>query len=269
MTTAMEQATVIANSREEERSDAAISSLCNRLVRQANKEIEIEIEGAGPVRFKQGSPLVFGTPSYWVLQCHLRSWHVDTPSLAIGENLREETVSCLLGGYGIPAEVGLAAFYRLKELGLTAPDRCPSESEIFAVLSRPLKIKDRTVHYRFARQKSAYIAEALRKLSSKEEMPQDALGLREWLLAIPGIGLKTASWIVRNILKAGNVAIIDIHIQRAGVKAGFFLTNWTPSKDYLKMEQAFLEFATASAVPAQALDAIIWNQMRARKVPVA
>ncbi|MDZ3993341.1 hypothetical protein PspTeo4_24872 [Pseudomonas sp. Teo4] len=40
--------------------------------------------------------------------------------------------------------------------------------------------------------------------------------LRDWLLELPGIGYKTASWVARNWLDADDVAILDIHILRAG-----------------------------------------------------
>ena len=46
------------------------------------------------------------------------------------------------------------------------------------------------------------------------------VALRDWLLAIPGIGPKTASWIVRNRTGSSAVAIIDVHILRAGTSAG-------------------------------------------------
>ena len=37
---------------------------------------------------------------------------------ASGANLREELAACMLCGYGIPSEVGLAAFYGLRARGV-------------------------------------------------------------------------------------------------------------------------------------------------------
>ncbi len=87
--------------------------------------------------------------------------------------------------------------------------------------------------------------------------------LRDWLTSIPGIGHKTASWIARNWLCADDVAILDIHILRAGLLAGFFPGDLTVERDYLKLEQIFLEFSEAMGVKASELDALIWYEMQA------
>jgi hypothetical protein len=53
------------------------------------------------------------TPAFWLC----RAWYEQVyphDSFRIGDNLTEEIVACLLGGHGLPAEVGLAAFRRLK-----------------------------------------------------------------------------------------------------------------------------------------------------------
>lgn len=241
------------------------NDLCNRLLRRSAIRSEIP---SGPknkaLNFVWGSPLVFGTAAYWLLQCHLYAWNREAPSFALGANLFEETVACLLGGYGIPAEVGLAAFHELRKLGLTDMSQPPAEEDVLAVLRAPLSIGEKKVHYRFPRLKAKYIAAAGRHFQDTLPASPTSVELRDWLLEIPGIGLKTASWIVRNSTKANDVAIIDIHIRRAGVHAGFFRSSWEPGRDYAVMEKAFLSFATQAAVPAAALDTIMWLQMRSR-----
>ena len=52
-----------------------------------------------------------------------------------------------------------------------------------------------------------------------QRLPQEPLSLREFLLQLHGIGYKTASWIVRNFTGSDDVAIVDIHLRRAGVIA--------------------------------------------------
>lgn len=42
-------------------------------------------------------------------------------SYKLRENILEEVAACILGGYGIPAEMGLVAFDRLKNENLIKP----------------------------------------------------------------------------------------------------------------------------------------------------
>jgi N-glycosylase/DNA lyase len=78
---------------------------------------------------------------------------------------------------------------------------------------------------------------------------------------VKGIGLKTASWITRNWRDSDRVAVIDIHIQRAGQHIGLF-KNESPSKNYFEMEQRFLVFADILGARASELDTIMWSHMK-------
>ncbi len=201
------------------------------------------------------------TPAFWAAQVHLAGRGDDTPpTFRLGRSFHEEAVACLLGGHGIPAEMGLAAFEALRSHGFLE-GCCPSEGEVCSVLERPLRIRDRHLRYRFARQKGRYVAALLQNLN---ELPSnlDDRQLRDWLLQSPGIGLKTASWIVRNWRGSDSVAIIDIHLHRAGLLTGFFTRHDALPKSYLGMEERYLDFALAIGVQASLLDAIIWQQMR-------
>jgi hypothetical protein len=64
-----------------------------------------------------GRPDVLFTPAYWAMQVKL-----DAPlkqgGHRLGGSLKEETVACLAGGHGTPAEVGLAAFRELLAAGV-------------------------------------------------------------------------------------------------------------------------------------------------------
>lgn len=91
----------------------------------------------------------------------------------------------------------------------------------------------------------------------------DAGVAREWLMTFRGVGPKTASWVVRNQYPDSDVAIIDIHVHRAAVKAGVFDSTWTPSRDYWTMEAAFLGWAKHGEVTAADLDAVIWEEQAA------
>jgi N-glycosylase/DNA lyase len=63
--------------------------------------------------------------------------------------------------------------------------------------------------------------------------------LRDRLLDLPGIGPKTASWIVRNHLDSDDVAIIDVHLHRACVMMNVFEAKSDPAKEYFSLEALF------------------------------
>jgi thermostable 8-oxoguanine DNA glycosylase len=202
------------------------------------------------------------TPAYWAAQAWFSRGQCDCSNYRIGATLTEEVAACLLGGHGIPAEVALAAFFRIRDLGLLRGD-VPSTEELRSVLRQPLDVRGKSILYRFARQKSEYLGEFLRCATSVRTEAMTDSQLRDWLLSFRGIGLKTASWITRNWLASDSVAIIDIHIYRAGIIAGFFSPHQKVPKDYLTLEERFLGFAQALSLRASLLDAIIWQHMRA------
>lgn len=204
---------------------------------------------------------VLFTPAFWATLAWLDREDKRYHSYRIGETLKEEIAACLLGGYGIPAEVGLAAFSKVRQARLLDGSP-PSEQELYQVLSEPLKVGKRLVHYRFAHQRSRYLSAALHRAHHSSPPTENHHAFRSWLLELRGVGLKTASWITRNWLDSNEVAIIDIHIYRAGVLMGLYRRDELPAKHYFKMEQRFLQFAVAIDVKPAILDTLIWRQMK-------
>ncbi len=203
------------------------------------------------------------TPAFWAAQ----AWHDRNTNrygdFAWSSDLREEIVACLLGGHGVTSEMNRVAYERLKTSGVLAPDaQRVSEEAIFQLLQTPFSINGRAVRYRFPHRKSIFVAAALKKLNCSGTPPNRAKELRTWLLEFPGIGLKIASWITRNHLRTGDVAVIDIHIFRAGVIMGLFSDRDAISRDYLPMEEKFIRFAQSIGVCAEKLDVIIWRIMK-------
>lgn len=206
-----------------------------------------------------GRPDELFTPSFWKYQAEAQMRRRRYRQHRLGSGLLEEIAVCLLGGYGIPAELGMAAFDRLKRQGLLSGEA--DQASILEILMQPLDIGGRSRRYRFASQKSSYIARSLQlALEIPDNEPPRAL--RDRLVELPGIGAKTASWIVRNHLDSDDVAIIDVHLHRACVMMNVFEANSDPSKHYLSLEALFLIFAEAIKVRASVLDAIIWDFMR-------
>jgi thermostable 8-oxoguanine DNA glycosylase len=208
-----------------------------------------------------GDTCALFTPAYWKAIYQIEKENKTAISNhRLGKTLSEEVAACLLGGYGIPSEIGLAAYSRVKERGLL--NKAPTFEECYEALAEPLKIGHKTVRYRFAKQKADYLHCALKRLSESKPPLSEDLELREWLLGFKGIGYKTASWITRNWLGSDQVAIIDIHIHRAGLLAGFYNQKDSPSKNYLSMEERFIKFAQVLEIKASDLDALIWRQMK-------
>lgn len=226
-------------------------------------QVSIELPGADAevipgVRW--GHVEAFPTPAYWAYQVIARRVVSQTVQYKLGASLREEVGACLLGGHGIPARIGLLAFEHLKRKGAFG-DTPPAEPVLFQWLSEPMETHGKLVRYRFAAQKARYLAAALSKLSSVHVPSASSRTLRDWLTTIPGIGYKTASWIVRNWMDADDVAILDIHVLRAGALAGFLDRNLTVERHYLELEAQFLRFSHALGVRPAELDAVIWLEM--------
>jgi len=210
----------------------------------------------------------FPTPAYWAYQVMARRIEARSIKYKLGQTLREEVGACLLGGHGIPACVGLLAFEHLKAKGAFEANP-PDELTLREWLSEPINLDGRSIRYRFAGQKARYLAAALKQLAEESSPQHSGRALRDWLTRIPGVGFKTASWVARNWLDADDVAILDIHILRAGVFAKFLDDQLTVERDYLELEQQFLSFSRALGVRASELDAVIWWEMMASPSSVA
>ena len=219
-----------------------------------------------PHKLVGAGPLVWGrveeicSPAYWAAQSWM--WGLEEPGhYQLGSSLEEEVLACLLGGYGIPAEVGLAAYERLR-FELTRDECCLTDAEfVYRLLSQPIVLDGRKVRYRFARQKANNIAAALAGLR-KSWYEQSDRQLRDSLMELPGIGPKTASWIVRNWRGSDDVSILDIHILRAGRVLGIFPEKLRVDRHYYLLEDAYLEFARAIETRASVLDSVMWMTMR-------
>lgn len=200
------------------------------------------------------------TPAYWAAQCWM--WELDEPEhFRLGRSLAEEVLACILGGHGIPAEVGLAAYHRLRAVLEATPERMADEAAVHDLLTTPLEVGGRLIRYRFATQKAGYIAGAFRDLARINDNLGDR-DLRDQLTKMRGFGPKTASWIVRNWRASDQVAILDIHILRAGLEIGIFRDEWRVERHYARLEDAYLAFAADLGVKASILDSVMWMTMR-------
>ena len=182
------------------------------------------------------------TPAFWVSQ----AWQQDEGGeidFTLTQSLREEVVTCLLGGHGAPAEVGLAASARVLEALAQESTGHLSQECLEAMLLEPLTVRGRQVRYRFARQRAKFLAGSLTGLDEIDESDLDDVAFRDALCGLPGIGPKTASWIVRNRRASDEVAILDV-------------TGYT-----LKVQQTVIQVNLGDAFNAHSGDANNQNEM--------
>lgn len=199
------------------------------------------------------------TPAYWRGQAWQHTESGTFSDFRLGRSLQEEVAACLLGGWGMPAELALAAYSRVRERGLLHSGTTAQELE--EALSEPFFFQGRERKYRFIRQKARYLSSCLAQLDNFVP-PTDAMAFRDQLSELPGVGLKTASWIVRNLRPQSEVAILDIHILRVGQRLGLFPEHWRPEIHYRELEARFVAFARAIDVSAATLDGLMWDHMR-------
>jgi hypothetical protein len=67
---------------------------------------------------------------------------------------------------------------------------------------------------------------------------------------------------VRNYRGSDSVAIIDVHVLRAGRHIGLFEEELRSDQHYFRLENDFLAFAAAIDVRPALLDALMWDYMR-------
>lgn len=213
-----------------------------------------------------GNLAAFPSPAYWVYQACAARVVGDPPRYQLGKNLVEEVAACLLGGHGIPASVGLAAFRSLKAKKVFESPPLPVEV-LHDLLSAPMEVNGRSVKYRFASQKARYLHAALVHLWQGLP-PTEPKEIRNWLMEIPGIGYKTASWVVRNWLGSDEVAILDIHLLRVGRAINLFPSHLTAERHYLALEELFLRLSRELGIRASELDAVIWAEMASSPLSV-
>ncbi|AJE48481.1 hypothetical protein [Celeribacter indicus] len=200
------------------------------------------------------------SPAYWKWRCDVGE-EEGHDYVSRSSSLREEVGFCLLGGFGIKMETNDAFFRHLKGHGVF-DGRHIDEAEVFNLLDQRIEVEGRAQKYRFPKQKAKRIAEAMSQLDVDRLSRLPDKEFRAALCELPGIGPKTASWIARNWKGADNVAIIDIHVLRAGHFIGLFDQGAQLPNDYYLLEDRFLAFAKSLGVRPSVLDAVMWSDMR-------
>jgi len=84
---------------------------------------------------------------------------------------------------------------------------------------------------------------------------------RQLLCDCPGVGPKTASWLLRNLGLAFGLAVLDVHVMRALQMAGRITSERLP-RDYDLVEAQFLLWCDELGASPAAFDLFVWEWQR-------
>jgi thermostable 8-oxoguanine DNA glycosylase len=202
------------------------------------------------------------------LFCQFRS-----PPPPSHDDVERELLFCLLGGFGISFEHALSACERLTPIRpfASGTDASNLEALVRSELERPqfmpLRQDGTYRRYRYPVRKAKLIAQARSWLLARPPLLDEIGDLpceharRRLLCECPGLGAKTASWLLRNLGLAKELAIVDVHLLRA-LRAAGRIENVTLPRDYELVEAAFLDWCRDLDAPAAAFDLFVWEWQR-------
>jgi thermostable 8-oxoguanine DNA glycosylase len=231
---------------------------------------------------QQDRVLLSGSPhdhpewwQYWKLSEDLFVAAVAPKGDATEKALDQELLFCLLGGWGITYELASATFECVTSI---APLRSTLDSEslerlLYSELDKQQFVLShgRPRRYRFPARKAKLIVAARDWLAGEKSVfaqLTDLLDERErrvLLCACPGVGPKTASWILRNLGLGSRLAILDIHVRRALLDAG--VLDGDSRCSYEEVEQRFLTWCDSIYAEPAALDLFLWEWQRGSLLP--
>jgi N-glycosylase/DNA lyase len=188
-------------------------------------------------------------------------------------NIEDELLFCLLGGHGVTFELARSAATVLEPLKIFGPEweTTALEAAMRAELEKPQfepRRRDGSLRrYRYPRRKAQLIAEAAEWVDRRGPLAESLVALaderarRDLLCDCPGVGLKTASWVLRNVGMGDGLAVIDIHVLRALAAAGRIHEVRLP-RDYDAIEGCFLAWCDELNAPPAAFDLMLWEGQR-------
>jgi N-glycosylase/DNA lyase len=190
------------------------------------------------------------------------------------KELRGELLFCLLGGHGVTYELGRSAADHLADLDIFNPERGDDEleellcRELAAAQFEPRRTDGHLRRYRYPHRKGQQIVACRRWLHDAGPLADTLRALpcererRRLLCDCPGIGPKSASWLLRNCGLAQELAILDVHVMRVMTAAGRLGVATLP-RDYEHVETVFLDWCHELGAPAAAFDLLVWELARA------
>lgn len=189
-------------------------------------------------------------------------------------NVEDELLFCLLGGHGVTFELARSAATVLRPLNVfggeweTAVLEVAIRGELETAQFEPPRQDGAPRRYRYPRRKARLIAQAAEWVDGCRPLAEGLVALddeaarRDLLCNCPGVGLKTASWLLRNLGLGQELAVIDIHVLRALGATGRITEARLP-RDYRAVERCFLAWCDELKAPPAAFDLMLWEWQRA------
>jgi thermostable 8-oxoguanine DNA glycosylase len=187
--------------------------------------------------------------------------------------LRREVLFCLLGGHGISYEMNCSAATAVEQLDVFSNHHVANtlSDELIGVLTAPRfdpPCKDGSPRrYRFPRRKAALIVQARAWVLSTGSLIDHLSACssehqrRAWLVSCPGLGPKSASWVLRNTGWAHDLAILDVHVLRAMADVGV-IGDAQLGSNYEAVERRFLDWCGQIGAPPGVFDLFLWEWQR-------
>jgi N-glycosylase/DNA lyase len=246
-------------------------------VRRASRNRGSEVQRSKPSAVHDGH---FNRPdpvreleSAWMICADLFEGITQPPRVVRRSQVHREFLFCLLGGFGVSFELASSATDVIGKLTPFDPEwhedrlRTRLAKELSKPQFHPECCDGRLRRYRFAERKADVIVQARRWLLRRDNLLHDLRGLeserdrRQLLAGCPGIGPKTASWLLRNLGLAFELAILDVHVMHA-LKAAGRITSEKLPRDYERVEAQFLKWCHELHAPPAAFDLFVWEWQR-------
>lgn len=201
--------------------------------------------------------------------------HEYIEKVSLNEKLVEEFFFVILGGFGISYELNKSAHLLLSKKGFLNKELYIDEEnlrEVYILLREELgkpQFEPRTNNnelrrYRFIETKPKTITHAgnwlwrecnwnLEQMLNKKE-----IDLRAWLCTCPGIGLKSASWYLRNVGYNYDLAVLDVHVLRFLSYFGIEVPKTINDNTYLYLESLLRTACNNIGISLGSMDYLLW-----------
>lgn len=192
------------------------------------------------------------------------------------QTIIDEFFFVLLGGYGISYEQNISGLRVLKSKGFIDGNlyRTRREAENTALKLRielntpqfePITKNGGLRRYRFIETKPTIISTAGLWLwqECQWQLPDKINSFcgpdaRIWLCDCPGLGMKSASWLLRNTGFNDDCAVFDIHIMRFLSRIGLCVPEQLTVKSYIQLEDTLRTICQKIGASLGAMDYLLW-----------
>ncbi len=190
------------------------------------------------------------------------------------EALIDEFFFVILGGFGISYELNKSGLKVMKNQGYINralyTENMFKETVYFIQKEfskkqfEPKTNNNEFRKYRFIESKPALIASAGNWLLKECRwdlnmlLNDNEINVRKVLCSCPGIGMKSASWFLRNTGYNYNYAVLDIHILRFISRIGIDVPEVITEKGYIHLEEKLRDICDAINVPLGEMDYLLW-----------